>query len=184
MALTYLRIDSMNTIEIKKGTISDTDQLQKIGRQTFFESFSSGNTEENMRKYLDEGFSFGKLTAELSDKNSEFYFATLDNKVVGYLKINFGKSQTDLQQENAIEVERIYILNEFQGKKIGQLLFDKAIQISIQEKADYIWLGVWEENVRAIKFYLKNGFVEFDKHIFKLGNDEQTDIMMKLELKS
>ena len=174
MALTYLRIDSMNTIEIKKGTISDTDQLQKIGRQTFFESFSSGNTEENMRK----------LTAELSDKNSEFYFATLDNKVVGYLKINFGKSQTDLQQENAIEVERIYILNEFQGKKIGQLLFDKAIQISIQEKADYIWLGVWEENVRAIKFYLKNGFVEFDKHIFKLGNDEQTDIMMKLELKS
>jgi ribosomal protein S18 acetylase RimI-like enzyme len=100
------------------------------------------------------------------------------------LKINFGKSQTDLQQENAIEVERIYILNEFQGKKIGQLLFDKAIQISIQEKADYIWLGVWEENVRAIKFYLKNGFVEFDKHIFKLGNDEQTDIMMKLELKS
>jgi ribosomal protein S18 acetylase RimI-like enzyme len=48
--------------------------------------------------------------------------------------------------------------------------------------ADYIWLGVWEENTKAINFYTKNGFAGFDKHIFKLGDDEQTDIMMKLQL--
>lgn len=61
-------------------------------------------------------------------------------------------------------------------------MYEKAISIALQKNAEYIWLGVWEENPRAIRFYEKNGFLEFDKHIFKLGDDEQTDIMMKLEL--
>jgi len=74
------------------------------------------------------------------------------------------------------------VLKEYQGKKVGQLLFDKAIGIALQKNFDYVWLGVWEKNLRAIKFYLRNGFVEFDKHVFKLGNDEQTDTMMKLKL--
>ena len=169
----------MKNPEIKRVTINDLDQLQKIGRKTFYETFSSANTEENMKKYLDEGFSPEKLTAEINNPDSEFYFAKLDNKVIGYLKLNFGQSQTELKDEKALEIERIYVLKEFQGKNVGQLLFDKAIQISKQKKADYVWLGVWEGNPRAISFYKKNGFIEFDKHIFKLGDDEQTDILMK-----
>jgi ribosomal protein S18 acetylase RimI-like enzyme len=172
----------MSEIEIRKVTNNDLDQLQKIGRQTFYETFASGNTEDNMKKYLDESFSVTKLTTELSDNNAEFYFATLDNNVIGYLKINFRQSQTELQDEKAVEIERIYVLKEYHGKNVGQLLLDKATNIARQKNADYIWLGVWEENPRAINFYKKNGFVEFDKHIFKLGNDEQTDIMMKLKL--
>ncbi len=135
-----------------------------------------------MAKYLDEGFSFEKLTSELNNENSEFYFAELDNEIIGYLKVNFGQSQTELKDEKALEIERIYVLKEFHGKKVGQLLYEKAMQIARQMHVDYVWLGVWEENQRAISFYKKNGFVEFDKHIFKLGNDEQTDIMMKLQL--
>ena len=173
----------MDKIVITKATINDLDQLQKIGRQTFFETFSTGNTEENMTKYLNEGFSIDKLTTELNDKNAEFYFATHNDNVIGYLKLNFGKSQTELQDDKGLEIERIYVLKDFHGKSVGQLLYDKAIQIARQKNADYIWLGVWEENPRAINFYKKNGFVEFDKHIFKLGNDEQTDILMKLKLK-
>ncbi len=132
---------------------------------------------------MDEGFSAEKITAELNDPNAEFYFATLDNKVIGYLKLNFGHSQTELQDDEAVEIERIYVLKEFHGKKVGQVLYEKAMQIAQQKSANYVWLGVWEENPRAIAFYKKNGFVEFDKHIFKLGDDEQTDIMMKLQLK-
>jgi ribosomal protein S18 acetylase RimI-like enzyme len=172
----------MGNINIKKVTLSDIDQLQKIGQQTFRETFSAGNTEENLAKYLEEGFSSEKLTFELNDKNSEFYFASLDNDVVGYLKLNFGQSQTELKDDKALEIERIYVLKEFHGKKVGQLLYEKAMQIARQTNANYVWLGVWEENPRAINFYKKNGFVEFDKHIFKLGIDEQTDIMMKLKL--
>lgn len=172
----------METIEVRKITMSDIDQLQKIGKQTFYETFSSGNTEENMTNYLNEGFSVEKLTNELNNKNSEFYFATLQKNVIGYLKLNFGQSQTELKDEKALEIERIYVLKEFHGKKVGQILYNKAIEIAKQKNTQYVWLGVWEENPRAIHFYKKNGFVEFDKHVFKLGNDEQTDIMIKLKL--
>nr|WP_315140004.1 GNAT family N-acetyltransferase [uncultured Flavobacterium sp.] len=173
----------MENIDLTKVTLNDIEQLQKIGKQTFHETFSASNTEENMKKYLDEGFTTEKLTAELNDKNSEFYFATHNNTVIGYLKLNFGLSQTELQDDKALEIERIYVSKEFHGKKVGQQLYEKAIQTAKQTNANYVWLGVWEENQRAIHFYKKNGFVEFDKHIFKLGDDEQTDIMMKLQLK-
>ncbi|MBB6609980.1 GNAT family N-acetyltransferase [Pontibacter sp. Tf4] len=172
----------MEVINIKKATIDDINQLQKIGRQTFSETFSAGNSEENMAKYLEEGFSLEKLTTELNDPGSEFYFALLNKDVIGYLKLNFGQSQTELKDNKALEIERIYVLKEFHGKKVGQLLYEKALEIARQKQVDYVWLGVWEENPRAINFYKKNGFVEFDKHIFKLGDDEQTDIMMKLNL--
>lgn len=173
----------MENIDIVSVTLHDIDQLQQIGRQTFYETFSAANTEENMNKYLEEGFSLEKLTAELNDKNSEFYFAKLNDHVVGYLKLNFGPSQTELKDDKALEIERIYVLKEFHGKNVGQLLYKQAMQIARQKNAYYVWLGVWEENPRAINFYKKNGFVAFDKHVFKLGDDEQTDIMMKLQLK-
>jgi ribosomal protein S18 acetylase RimI-like enzyme len=169
----------MEGITIKKALIGDVKELQNIGRQTFLETFSADNTEENMRKYLEEDFSEKKLTSEISDKNSEIYFAGYGNKVIGYLKINFGESQTDLKDNKAIEIQRIYVLKEFHGKQVGQVLYEKALAIAKEKNADYVWLGVWEKNPRAINFYKKNGFVEFDKHIFVLGDDEQTDIMMK-----
>lgn len=174
----------MDKIEIQRVTLKDIDQLQKIGRQTFCETFSAGNTEENMKKYLEESFSVEKLNAELNDKNAVFYFAIVDASVIGYLKLNFGQSQTELKDDKALEIERIYVLKEFHEKKVGQLLYEKAIQIAKQKNVDYVWLGVWKENLRAINFYKKNGFIEFDKHIFRLGDDEQTDIMMKLQLEN
>jgi diamine N-acetyltransferase len=173
----------MENIEIIRVTINDISQLQQIGKQTFYETFSAANTDESMTKYLNERFSVKKLTAELKDKNSEFYFALLANNAIGYLKLNFGQSQTELMDDKALEIERIYVLKEFYGKNVGQILCEKAIQIARQTYVEYIWLGVWENNLRAISFYKKNGFVEFDKHIFKLGYDEQTDLMMKLQLR-
>lgn len=173
----------MESIKIRKVTVNDMGLLQKIGRETFFETFSSSNTEENMKKYLNEGFSVKKLMGELNNENSEFYFAIFDNKMVGYLKINFGASQTELKDRNTLEIERVYVLREFHGKKAGQALCEKAIEIATVKNVGYVWLGVWEQNPRAISFYKKNGFAEFDRHIFKLGDDEQTDIMMKRKLK-
>lgn len=172
----------MDNIKIRQATISDLDLLQKIGKQTFLETFSSSNSEENMTKYLEEGFSQEKLRDELNNPSSEFYFAELDNTVIGYLKLNTGQSQTEMKDDTSLEIERIYVLQEFHGKKVGQILYDKALEVANQRHSGYVWLGVWEENPRAISFYKKNGFVEFDKHIFKLGDDEQTDIMMKKEL--
>ena len=169
-------------IKIRKANSNDLEVLQTIGKQTFSETFATRNTEENLNKYLEDGFSTQKLTDELANKHSEFYFAEQDEKVIGYLKLNFGASQTELKDENALEIERIYVTKEFHGKKVGQLLYDKAIEVAKESNSIFIWLGVWEENIRAINFYKKNGFKAFDEHIFKMGDDEQTDIMMKLKL--
>ncbi|OUL61480.1 GNAT family N-acetyltransferase [Flavobacterium sp. AJR] len=172
----------MESIILEKVTIADIEKLQNIGRQTFLETFSLPNTEENMNNYLSSSFAFDKLKKEIENPDSKFFFAVLNNEVIGYLKVNSGKAQTELGDNNALEIERIYVSKEFLGKKVGQLLYDKALQIAKEKNVGYVWLGVWEENHRALAFYKKNGFVEFDKHIFKLGNDEQTDIMMKLTI--
>jgi ribosomal protein S18 acetylase RimI-like enzyme len=172
----------MNEIQINKIGIEQIEQLQQIGRQTFSETFAESNTAENMAKYLEEAYAHEKLKAELSDPNSVFYFAMMGQDVIGYLKLNFGASQTELNHNDALEIERIYVAKAFHGKKVGQLLFDTAIQVAKEQHLAYIWLGVWENNKRAIQFYTKNGFVEFDQHVFVLGDEAQTDIMMKLQL--
>jgi ribosomal protein S18 acetylase RimI-like enzyme len=161
---------------------SNIAALQQIGRQTFAETFAESNTAENMAKYLEEAYAYEKLIAELNNANSVFYFAMMEDKVIGYLKLNFGASQTELKDNDALEIERIYVLKEFHGKKVGQLLFDKAIEVAKAQHVAYVWLGVWENNKRALQFYTKNGFVEFDQHVFVLGDEAQTDIMMRLQL--
>lgn len=172
----------MDNIKISKVTLADIFRLQLISKQTFAETFTEHNTAEDMQFYLDHNLSIDKLSEELREQNSEFYFALVDNNVIAYLKINFGPAQTELKDKSSLEIERIYVLKDFHGKKIGQVLYNKAIEIAKRLNCEYVWLGVWEKNQRAIHFYKKNGFVEFDKHIFKLGNDEQTDIMMRLKL--
>jgi ribosomal protein S18 acetylase RimI-like enzyme len=137
-----------------------------------------------MAAYLESGFSVERLSEEMNAAGSAFYLAKEHNRIIGYLKINFGDRQTELKDEKAMEIERIYVLKAFHGQHVGQLIFEFALQLAINNHCNYVWLGVWEENPRAIRFYEKNGFVGFDKHVFKLGDDEQTDIMMRLELQA
>ena len=172
----------MEVVVIDRVGLLEVKLLQQISRTTFSQTFDAHNHPEDMAAYLNNSYSIEKLTEEINNPNSEFYFARVDNEVVGYLKINIGDAQTEKKDLNAFEIERIYVDSAFLGKKIGQLLFQKAIDLAKQKKVAYVWLGVWEENHRALAFYNKNGFIPFDKHIFKLGNDEQTDIMMKLIL--
>jgi ribosomal protein S18 acetylase RimI-like enzyme len=135
-----------------------------------------------MSKYLKESFSSEKLTDELSNELSQFYFAKLSNEVIGYMKLNTGAAQKENPDENALEIERIYVLQDFHGKKVGQLLYNKAIEVAKELAVDHVWLGVWEENFRALAFYTKNGFVKFGQHEFVLGDDIQIDLLMKKAL--
>lgn len=169
-------------VAIYRVNLDDIIALRDISVRTFFETFSEQNSASDMQKYLDNNLNVEQLTLELQDQNSEFYFAILDNEVIGYLKINHGQAQTELKDKASLEIERIYVLKEFLGKGVGQVLYNAAIDIAKQRNINYVWLGVWEHNPRAIAFYKKNGFIEFDKHVFKLGDDEQTDIMMRLRI--
>ena len=170
----------MNPIEIRKATIADLEILQKISIQTFKETFATVNTPENIANYIKDSFSTEQLTAELNNEHSQFYLAYSNAEAVGYLKINFGDAQTETLDGNTMEVHRIYVLQTFHGKNIGQLLLDKVKNIAHSNGVSYIWLGVWEENHRALQFYIKNEFVVFDKHVFTMGNDKQIDLLMQL----
>ncbi len=169
-------------IKITRVAKADIDKLQTLSRKTFIEAFSSANTPEDMESYTKIAFAKNQLEKEISNPESEFYFAMLEEKAIGYLKINYGKAQSELSNTNSLEIERIYVTGDHQGQKIGQMLFEKACTITRNKGFDYIWLGVWDKNTRAIHFYQKNGFIRFDTHTFKLGNDIQTDIMMKLKV--
>lgn len=172
-------ITDSETVRLVRVGPDEIKALQTLSIRTFTEAFSKDNEEANMQAYLNTNLTEEKLTAEMSHPGSQFYFAVTGDRNIGYLKINFGQAQTDLQDESSLEIERIYILSEFQGKKIGQFLLDQALLIAAEQGLSYIWLGVWDKNQGAIKFYGRNGFAAFDQHPFMLGTEEQTDIMMK-----
>ena len=172
----------MGEIKVRKITSVELTDLVKISRQTFTETFEEVNSEEDMQKYLSENLSEEQLQSELDNPESEFYFAENKDEILGYLKLNSGNSQTENKTENSIEIERIYVRKEFLRMKIGQLLLDHSIQIAKEKNAEFIWLGVWEHNERALKFYCKNGFEVYSKHDFVLGKDVQTDLLMKMNL--
>jgi len=161
----------------------DVTGLEQISKKTYSDTFSKDNSPENMWAYLESSFSEEKLLEELKESNSEFYFAKISHKTIGYFKINFGDAQTDLHDHNALELERIYVIKEFQGKKNGQKLLDKVLGIANKNQMDYLWLGVWEKNEGAIRFYERNGFNVTGSHPFRMGDEIQTDLIMKLPLK-
>lgn len=170
-------------MNIRRATPQDLPAVRAISLETFVESFSDVNTSENMEKYIQKSFNDQVLLHELNNPDIHYYLAYQGEKAIGYLKLNFGKAQTELRDSMALEIERIYVRKAFQGQGIGQHIFEHALEIAVQNKLSYVWLGVWEKNPEAIRFYKRNGFVEFSRHVFKLGSDEQTDIMMKLQLK-
>jgi ribosomal protein S18 acetylase RimI-like enzyme len=169
-------------IEIRTVTIKDLDQLVQISISTFYETFSQENTEENIQKFIEESYSAEKILTELNNPNSQFYFVSYRKKIVGYLKINQLDAQTEKIGSEALEIERIYIKKNYQRLGIGQKLIQFTIDHARINSKYLIWLGVWSQNYSAIKFYKKLGFIEFGQHIFTLGNDEQLDLLMKLEL--
>lgn len=169
-------------IVIKKVTVSDCKDLEKIARTTFSETFLEHNTTENLNNYLQENITFDHLKSQIENRNSLFYIAMLNVEIVGYLKINFAQAQTELQDKTALEIERIYVLKKYQNQKIGQVFIEKSISIAIKMNIKYIFLGVWEHNLNAIRFYKKNKFEIFDTHFFSIGADIQTDYLMKKNL--
>lgn len=174
----------MSEFKIRKLFVKDLSQLREISIRTYRQAFDESNTEQNMLDYINTSFSEEKLTLELQNPYSEFFFVEHEDKPIGYLKLNLGKAQNEFKEDDALEIERIYVDEAFHGKRIGQLLFDHCIAFAKEKGVKYAWLGVWEHNTKAMKFYEKNGLEVFDQHPFRMGDEVQTDLLMKLEFKS
>lgn len=164
---------------IRKVELAEAGLLLDFSKKTFYDFFAHLNDLSNIDAYSAVAFTLEKIKSELSNPDSEFYFAVLDGQVAGYLKLNFGDAQTEFRDKKALEVERIYVSAEHHGKHIGRQLLNFAVDTAIKNQFEYVWLGVWEHNHKAIGFYQHHGFEVFSSHEFLLGDDRQTDLLMR-----
>jgi ribosomal protein S18 acetylase RimI-like enzyme len=164
-------------------SIESLSKLVKLSVQTFEETFGHKNTKENMAWYFKTKMNSKQLKKELLHPNSDFYWILFRKKIIGYLKLNFNDAQTEVVNlGESFEIERIYILSNFQQKGFGKDVLSKVISLGKNKGFSYLWLGVWEQNENAIAFYTKKGFEIFNRHVFQLGNDPQTDLLMGLKI--
>jgi GNAT superfamily N-acetyltransferase len=168
--------------ELRKANLSDLPELLVLARTSFVQAFTAGNKLENVQAYLAEAFTETKLTQEMQNPASTFIVASLDGELVGYTKLNFSAAQADVQDPASVEVARLYTLEKVWGTGLGQQLLDAAIAFGRQEGKTWLWLGVWEHNARAIRFYEKNGLCIFGSHPFPFGDEIQNDWLMRVEL--
>ena len=171
------------TIQFRPATVEDLETLRTLALQAFWETFGPLNTPENMEAYVNSAYEPTKLRGELEDPDQEFYFAYADGVLAGYLKVNEAPSQSEFNDSDALELERIYVLQRFYGTGVGQFLMDAAVRMARERGKAYIFLGVWEYNRRARRFYEKNGFYRIGEHIFVMGDDPQTDFLLRKDLK-
>jgi ribosomal protein S18 acetylase RimI-like enzyme len=169
-------------INLQRATAADAEKLLAFSKKTFYDFYAHLNTAENMEAYSAANFTVENMLKQLNNPNSEFYFALNGDEIAGYTKLNFSDAQTDIKDDNAMEVERIYVSKEHHGKYIGKQLLEFAIERAAGKQ--YVWLGVWERNDLALAFYKRNGFVEFSQHIFQMGDEEHLDLLMKKVLNS
>ena len=169
-------------LSFRKCDLSDLDELREIAYTTFNDTFAQHNKPHNIESYLAKAFNIDQVRTELANPDSEFYFTHQEEELVGYIKVNFAPAQTDVNDPSSIELERIYVLSRFQSKGYGKEMMAMVLELARSRGMDYLWLGVWDQNVGAIRFYERNGFVKFDEHAFYLGDDLQTDYLMRLDL--
>jgi ribosomal protein S18 acetylase RimI-like enzyme len=171
-----------HAIHIRYATTADAALLADLGAKTFAETFAADNTPENMAAYLESAFNIAKQTAELNDSASCFLIAHSGDTTIGYTKLRVGAVPDEVGDPNAIELQRIYVLKDWLGHKVGAALMQASLNEAAAKGHRTIWLGVWERNPRAIAFYQKWGFEQVSTHVFQLGDDPQTDWIMRRSL--
>ena len=166
-------------MNVRFATINDAELIANLSRQTFHETFASHNTQADMEMFMNEQFTKEALMKEVGEPGNIFLLAFDGDVPVGYVRMRENNNPPELNGAAAIEVARIYAVAAAIGKGVGKLLMQRCIDIARQNGKDIIWLGVWEQNQRAIEFYSKWGFEKFGTHVFLLGNDPQMDWLMK-----
>jgi diamine N-acetyltransferase len=170
-------------ISVEQATPDDAETISRLATLTFNETYAWYNTPENMNDYTHTHFSVAQTRAELRQADTHFFLARVNHVAAGYAKIRNAEHPPELAGKRYCEVERIYVLKQFQKAKVGYALITECIDLARRLDLDTLWLGVWEKNESALRFYEKVGFRKFGRHIFRLGTDEQEDYLVKFDLK-
>ena len=175
----------MKDITMRRITPEDVPALSVMSKETFFDTFTGTCTPEDMEDFLEKYYNENTLLHEVTETGIEFYFGEVDGKPVGYL--SFKKELLEFEEikgKKVLELKRFYVSKEYHGKGAAQKMISFFIERAVKEDYDAVFLGVWEFNYRAQKFYSKHEFVLTDhKHDFPIGNTPQTDVYMVKYLK-
>ena len=167
---------------IQKVSSADIEILMDIAGKTFRDAFYDLCDPIIYDAYAFKAFAYETLLCEFNNPDSQFYFAINNDELYGYLKLNFNTAQTELREPEGMEIERLYILKNHQNQGIGSRLIDFAVTTAIEKQMKYVWLGVWEKNLDAMRLYERNGFKIFGRHTFHFGDDQEEDWLMKRDL--
>ena len=167
---------------IRKAEVKELQELLSLAKKIFSETFESANNPSDFKIYMDEAFNEKKIQEEFHEKGSQFYVALESGTIVGYARVRENSEVDSLMGGNHIELQRIYVDTPWQGKGISVELLKKCEEHVMALGKEWIWLGVWEHNPKAQHFYQKHGYEKFSEHRFRLGNDPQTDWLMKKRL--
>ncbi len=178
-------MEKETSIKIRYAMVEDAQTLTRIAWKSFYDAFADDprNNPEDMKAYMDSAFSLGTIVADLNDGNSVYLIAEIENAIVGYAKLKTESTEDCVVSKNPIELCRLYALSEWIGHGIGASLMKACLEHAKENEHDVMWLGVWEFNYRAQKFYAKFGFEKCGEHIFQLGEDAQTDWVLQRGLK-
>ncbi len=163
---------------IRRATPDDASLIAALGARTFEASFGADNRLEDMEQYLSQNFSEAYIEDQLSEPSSVFLLAFEDNTAVGYAMLRLGKTPVSVTGAKPVELVRIYVEKEIIGSGYGSALMNGCLEAANKDGHRTIWLGVWEKNLRAIKFYGRWGFTKVGTKEFVLGSDVQTDLIM------
>jgi diamine N-acetyltransferase len=169
-------------ISVRTAVAADFELLATLGRRAFYEAFGSHNDEQDMQAYLDLAFKPDTIRKQLEDPDVIYFIASYQNDPVGYAKLKRNSSPPQLQEKKCMQLERIYALQAYIGKKIGKALMEQCIQTAKGGNMEFIWLGVWQENERAIDFYKKWGFEIIGIKQFIIGKEVNDDFVMALKI--
>ena len=172
----------MTTTQIRHASAADAATLAALAERTFRDTFTEVNTPENMAAHAAASYGIDKQREEIESDRIRTLLVELDGVVAGYAQLRNGHRPDCVSAENAIELWRFYIDRSGIGRGLAQRLMQAVVVEAAEWNGRALWLGVWEHNPRAIAFYRKCGFIEVGAHMFRLGDDAQTDLIMQREL--
>jgi diamine N-acetyltransferase len=173
---------------LSQPTDKDFQALLMFAKQTFVATYAHLNEPIFFNQYLEKKFSTSAFLAEISNENSEFWILKNEKEdIVAYMKLNINQLHdaqtiTLTTEGTMMELERIYVAESEKGKGVGDVLIKKALERAAFYQKNWLWLGVWEENKKALGFYQHLGFEIFGTHLFYMGDDPQNDFLMRKKI--
>jgi GNAT superfamily N-acetyltransferase len=150
----------------------------ELAARIYYETFAAVNTPENMKAYIDSAFTPSQFASEMADPRAVFLIAESDGRLCAYAKLLVDRPPKCVTGEAPVELVRFYLDLSWHGSGLASTLMEACLAEARQRGFKTMYLGVWEKNFRAQRFYRKWDFVRVGEHIFQMGDDPQVDWWM------